>query len=116
MGPVSRSNSNSNLLRRRIDGIVQQCIAIDDGPSQTGFSRSERLGNVNVYDGKDGNKTSMEDGGDVHMITSLLLRDKLCVSENFSVVIVIACRYDEDSESGPGNCTRSSSDLGGMFD
>ena len=45
-----------------------------------------------------------------------MLRDKLCVSDNVSVVIVIASRYDEDSESGPGNCMQSSSDLGGMFD
>ena len=116
LGPVSRSYSYSNLLRRRINAIVQQCVAIDDSPSQTGLSRSERLGDVNVYDGEDGNEALMEDDGYVHMFASLMLQDKLCVSDNVSVVIVIASRYGEDSESGPGDCTRSSSDLGGMFD
>ena len=49
---------------------MQQCIAIDNGPRQTGLSRSERLGNVNIYDGKDGKEALLEDGGYVHMFIS----------------------------------------------
>ena len=53
------------------NAIVQQCIAIDDSPSQTGLSRSERLGDVNVYDGEDGNEALMEDDGYVHFFNAL---------------------------------------------
>ena len=116
LGPVSRSYSYSNLLRRRINAIVQQCVAIDDSPSQTGLSRSERLGDVNVYDGEDGNEALMEDDGYVHMFTSLMLWDKLCISDNDSAVIATASGYDEDPEDGPGDCTQSSSDPECAFD
>ena len=53
------------------DAIVQQCIAIDDSPSKTGLSRSEKLGDVNVYDGEDGNDALMDDDGYVHFFNAL---------------------------------------------
>ena len=82
MGPVSCSNSNSTNTtdsngkpvkkkHTSFNTIAQQCIAIDDSPSQTGLSRSERLGDVNVYDGKDGNEALMGDDGYVHFFNAL---------------------------------------------
>ena len=50
------------------------------------------------------------------VFTSSMLWDRLRVSDNVSVVIVIASRHNIDSEDGPDDCTRSSSDSEGMFD
>ena len=39
------------------------------------------------------------------MFTSSMLWDRLRVSDNVSVVIVIASRHNVDSEDGPNDCT-----------